>query len=150
VDLIYACDARQVPCAVSLNSAGWPSGQDCFYWPSRGERKRGTIAKSHDEVGTTPWHSDEARQLRSQPCHFDRLIDKGVLETERGGLQRETLASAPCENPMLAVFALRNEDGDASGGAKLPRIFLVIRFGRTSHSNAYGPSHAGNAGLTLR
>ena len=75
--------------------------------------KRGSVTKPHHEIRTSPGKADETRQFRPQSRHFDGLVDEGVFESERGRLQREALAGAADQAPVLLVVDVSRKDGYA-------------------------------------
>ena len=100
--------------------------------------------------GRRPGRPTSARQFRPQARDFDGLIDEGVLEAERGRLQRETLAGAARQYPMLAVVLLRNEDRNARRvEASCRAYFSFSASALKTRSNMIDPSQAGRTGLPV-
>ena len=89
------------------------SDQHSLNGPTQGPRQSRPSAKAHDQVRALTREPDGSGELRSNRCHFDRLVEERIAYAERRGLQREAFVAASHFDPVRLVGGLADEHGDA-------------------------------------
>jgi hypothetical protein len=107
--------------------------QHCRHRPARRHRQGRAISKAHDDVWPLSGQTYHRRQLWAQVGDLPRLIDEGVLQTKRSGLQCEALACLPRLEPVFPVILLGHKNGNSGRACDVFGIFVILCLGLENH-----------------